>query len=41
MRTEDESLFRRWTDAWDDLMEFKITPVRASAEAVEMIAREL
>ena len=40
MRTEDESLFRRWTDAWDDLMEFEITPVRTSAEAVEVIARD-
>jgi len=40
MRTEDESLFRRWTDAWDDLMEFEITPVRTSAEAVEIIARD-
>jgi hypothetical protein len=38
MRTEDESLFGRWTDAWDDLMEFEITPVRTSAEAVEMIS---
>ena len=40
MRTEDESLFRRWTDAWDDLMEFEITPVRTSAEAAEIIARD-
>jgi hypothetical protein len=40
MRTEDESLFRRWTDAWSDLMEFEITPVRTSAEAVEVMVRQ-
>jgi hypothetical protein len=38
MRTEEESLFRRWTDAWSDLMEFEIAPVCTSAEAVEMIS---
>ena len=38
MRTEDKSLFRRWTDAWNDLMEFEITPVRTSSEVVQMIS---
>jgi len=41
MRTDDESLFSLWTDKWNDLIEFEITPVRTSAEAAEMIAREL
>ena len=39
MRTEDESLFRRWTDAWDDLMEFEIVPVRTSVEMVDLMLR--
>jgi hypothetical protein len=39
MRTEDESLFRRWTDAWDDLMEFEIVPVRPSVQMVDLMSR--
>jgi hypothetical protein len=39
MRTEDEFLFRQWTDAWNDLIEFEITAVRTSAEAAEVMAR--
>ena len=39
MRTEDESLFRRWTDAWDDLMEFEIVPVRTSVQMVDLMSR--
>jgi uncharacterized protein DUF3303 len=41
MKTEDEKLFRVWTDVWSDLMHFKIIPVHSSAEMVEMVAREL
>jgi hypothetical protein len=41
METEDEQLFRQWTDAWNDLMEFEIIRVHTSAEVVEMMAREL
>src|SRR5437773_1423589 len=26
METEDVALFQRWTENWDDLMEFKIVP---------------
>ena len=37
MRTEDGALFDRWTEHWNDLMEFEIGPVRTSAEAVEMM----
>jgi hypothetical protein len=40
MRTEDASLFPRWTDAWSDLMEFEIVPVRTSTELVEIMARD-
>jgi hypothetical protein len=37
MQAEDESLFREWTHAWSDLMDFEITPVRTSAEAVKIM----
>ena len=36
MRTDDESLFARWTENWTDLMEFEVISVRTSAEAVEI-----
>ncbi len=38
MQTEDVSLFRQWTRAWDDLMDFEIVPVRTSAEAAKFAA---
>ena len=37
MRTEDESLFRTWTDNWKDLADFEIVQVRTSAEVREMM----
>jgi len=37
METEEEDLFRQWTNAWSDLMEFEIVPVRTSAEVVELM----
>jgi hypothetical protein len=37
MRTDDASLFDTWTDAWNDLVDFEIVPVRTSAEAAENI----
>lgn len=40
MKTEDETLFARWTENWDDLMEFDIVPVRTSAEMVQMMAED-
>ena len=40
MRTEDESLFRVWTDNWRDLMDFEIVPVRTSAEVREIIKKQ-
>ena len=39
METDDERLFRQWTDAWNDLMEFEIIPVRSSAEMVDLMSR--
>jgi hypothetical protein len=33
METDDPTLFERWTSQWDDLGEFEIVPVLASAEA--------
>jgi hypothetical protein len=40
MRTEDPSLFGRWTSAWSDLVDFEIIPVRTSAEAAQAIAEQ-
>jgi len=37
METEDPALFPRWTENWDDLMEFKIVPVRTSAETAAIL----
>ena len=37
METEDVSLFPRWTENWDDLMDFKIVPVRTSAETAALV----
>ncbi len=39
METEDAALFRRWTENWDDLMDFKIVPVRTSAETAALFER--
>jgi uncharacterized protein DUF3303 len=39
MRTDDASLFTVWTNAWNDLVEFEIVPVRTSAEAAHVIAQ--
>jgi len=39
METEDPALFPRWTENWDDLMEFKIVPVRTSAETAAIVER--
>ena len=39
METEDVALLQRWTENWDDLMEFKIVPVRTSAETAAIVER--
>ena len=41
MRTDDASLFAVWTNAWKDLAEFEIVPVRTSAEARQIVAPQL
>jgi len=41
MKTDDETLFEQWTSKWEDLVDFEIIPVRASAEASELIAPRL
>ncbi|PYI73899.1 MAG: hypothetical protein DMF08_01995 [Verrucomicrobia bacterium] len=38
MQTEDFALFDKWIANWSDLVDFEIVPVRASAEAVEIMA---
>ena len=40
MRSDDESLFRVWTDNWKDLMDFEIAPVRTSAEVRKLIEQQ-
>jgi hypothetical protein len=37
MQTNDFALFDRWTRNWSDLMEFKIAPVRTSAETAAIL----
>ncbi len=38
METDQPELFDAWTDAWKDLVDFEIVPVRTSAEASQGIA---
>ena len=40
MQTEDIALFQRWIENWNDLMDFEIVPVRASAQAVELMSQQ-
>jgi hypothetical protein len=41
MRTEDESLFRTWTENWKDLMDFEVILVRTSAEVRQMMEKQV
>jgi Protein of unknown function (DUF3303) len=41
MRTDDPALFTTWTQAWSDLTDFEVIPVRTSAEAAATIRGEL
>ena len=41
MRTDDVSLFAAWVEAWKDLVDFEIVPVRTSAEAAQIMAPQL
>ena len=39
METDDASLFPRWTENWDDLMDLEIVPIRTSAETAAMVEK--
>lgn len=41
MRTDEPALFERWKNAWADLVDFEVVPVRTSGEAAEAIAPKL
>lgn len=41
MKTDRVELFDEWTNHWKDLVEFKIVPVRTSAEAMQVIGPRL
>lgn len=41
MDAENEALLKKWTDHWDDLVQFEIVPVRDSEEAARAIEPEL
>lgn len=40
MRTGDPTLFSLWIDAWKDLIDFEIVPVRTSTEAVQIMTKQ-
>ncbi len=40
MESEDISLFDRWIEEWEDLMQFEIVPVRTSAETAQLLASQ-
>ena len=39
MRTDDATLFDRWTAAWSDLVSFEVVEVQSSAEAAALSDR--
>lgn len=41
MQTDNEQLFDRWIEQWQDLVDFEIIPVQTSAEAMQAIAPHL
>jgi hypothetical protein len=41
MRADDEAVFEKWIEAWNDLVEFIIISVQTSAEAAQVIAPRL
>ena len=38
MEAESEAMLKKWTDNWDDLVEFEIVPVINSADAAARVA---
>jgi hypothetical protein len=41
MEANDITLFDRWIENWDDLMEFEIVPVRTSAEVAHAMSKKV
>ena len=41
MRTDDVALFDPWVEAWKDLVDFEIVPVRPSEEAAQVMVQRL
>jgi hypothetical protein len=41
MQTDDAILLDEWTNRWQDLVDFEITPIQTSAEAMQAIAQRL
>jgi hypothetical protein len=41
MQTDNPSLFERWIENWNDLMEFEIVPVRTSAETAAILQEQV
>jgi hypothetical protein len=41
MECEDPRLLAEWTARWEDLVEFEVTPVMTSAEALDAVAARL
>jgi hypothetical protein len=41
MECEDPELLAQWMTRWDDLVDFQVTPVIESADAVGMISKRL
>ncbi len=41
MEAKDEAVLKKWTDSWEDLVQFEIVPMRTSEEAAEAIAPDL
>ena len=41
MEAADRALLEKWTDNWDDLVEFEIVEVQTSEQAAAVIAPEL
>lgn len=40
MRSDDRALFSEWMNAWKDLVDVEIVPVRTSAETSDLLAQQ-
>jgi hypothetical protein len=41
METDDPALLKRWTDLWEDIIEFQVVPVVTSTEAAAALGPKL